>query len=753
MPESKPRRLISIYLAVLLLLLLSSAAAVTWFVSLLSLDTRARMPGPPALVTFIQKHRNTPVHPLLRPTTSIDTPELRTARRRFNVIYNDVGLSDSARAQLIFFLNSTVRTGYWRLVHVGIDESIEHLISATYGITSITNEKSEGSLIQTIYGANCTDAQGGELGGKMYPVLPDMSREAQRALVSHCVSGRDIRVLPLPVRASAAASKHTGALIRVAEPTSDSIRAIHNTRNLDLIAPSGLSVLEEPENVSATVVVLGTMADIQERMKQVTTPYIAPPPGARLFRTDGLIDVVLQDAANRCPADTESWVASMMSSPAIAQVRQVLQTNAVLRSSVISRANSSKLVLVDWVDAALPHGLKVKSVVDLVVGGAYGLNELVSSKAIQLIDLNPKNRNNTAALLKALTDYHSDYHVINPTESQKDSVIKTFNCSESWIRNGGVPCSGVPAESQAALGSNVVEVDQLVFEAVLWEYLKVNPAWMNISFGALQPEGGITEQLKSISPVIFAADRDDNGEENCTLPQCLSTDVPTVLNVTWGLRDGTVLGGFTSTKTRPAVIVSVMAPGCGYSNESIAVDDAGASFAAPFVAAFSWVEFLRTSGTPTEIRDRILKSSNMFPNDRLAIESSGAFDPALLVEHISSWLTVGRSGAEEIVGGAVELTYQDDEGNALHDSCSTAMRCSVLLYMDHSQLQAIVSRRPRGIILSGSTAYEVLQLSVTSMSCDLKTSTGQIMPLCKSDAALKDAESKTVQIAFRGPSH
>jgi hypothetical protein len=113
------RRKRLVILAVSLLLIASAAATARWYFSIPTLDVRARVIGPPTLKSPkkqsdvpppIPPFPNIPpshhVNPLLRPPRAVDNAELRAARPRFNVIYNDLNLDDCTRAQLVSFLNT-----------------------------------------------------------------------------------------------------------------------------------------------------------------------------------------------------------------------------------------------------------------------------------------------------------------------------------------------------------------------------------------------------------------------------------------------------------------------------------------------------------------------------------------------------------------------------------------------------------------------------------------------------------------------
>jgi len=114
------------------------------------------------------------------------------------------------------------------------------------------------------------------------------------------------------------------------------------------------------------------------------------------------------------------------------------------------------------------------------------------------------------------------------------------------------------------------------------------------------------------------------------LPQRGASLYPNFANITYGLRDGTVLGGTTSTMYN--TLVTTMGPGCGFQYRAIGPNDIGTSFTTPYVAAAAWIKSLVDNVAPLAMRKELVGATLPVPSPRaIDTEGGGIFDsPKLL---------------------------------------------------------------------------------------------------------------------------
>jgi hypothetical protein len=187
-------------------------------------------------------------------------------------------------------------------------------------------------------------------------------------------------------------------------------------------------------------------------------------------------------------------------------------------------------------------------------------------------------------------------------------------------------------------------------------------AWLNLSW---QVSGSASEVLPVDLPtllgnrmIIVAAGNDSNALPPERKPQAAAATRLQFANVTNGSEAGEPYG----TTTNPnGGRVDVMAPGCGYVFENLTRDDSGSSFAAPIVAASSWIKHLLDNVSASEMRPLLSRASTLVPPRQAGVLAGGVFDPARLI------VGPGPHYVDRLNGSVVRLT----DVQVVTDSCGT----------------------------------------------------------------------------------
>jgi hypothetical protein len=640
---------------------------------------------------------------------------LETSRRTFHAFYNDRILADPERAQLIEFVANVVPIQRWKTEEVRSGETVESLIQRVYNLSDETNRKSVDVLKNTI-----------------------KYEEAGKGIsISSFPQGiKNVKVPPIPIKASG--NKETGESneIRLQDFESESLRSVQDVRDLAFIVPEKLPMDKEPTEGDATVLLLGTYEELIDTMHR-NERFVLPPENVRIMRNDGNVDLVIKQDKSKNPAsecsEASNWTKNNLMPEVFLKKLNDLQKNTAREGVMEQRASARNLVIIDWVEAPLNHGKKVESVVHYVLDELLHLPDL--KQYVKEVDLNPANPNNRQQLLAMLDSYHQDYCDERPGEcgSKKERRIVDARYADAvdWVRNGGETGNKAQTKNRPKDfpgNEGLLPVRQVVLEAAVWRYLKPQShAWVNMSFAVRTLDLGLAslDKMTTTNSLVFAAASDNHEAESVTFPQFFATDLPQFVNVSYGTSSGNLLGGFTSTDPPPTVVVSLAGPGCGYSFESISRNDLGSSYATPFVATFAWVESLLEDIPPGRMREDLINSSAMIPQE-LTIESAGLFDPTLLFAAESSWFGYAGQNPIKISDGKMRLDYrtQDDVTEVLN--CSSATPCSVLFFQEGEKTRVRMRFRKKEDHYSKSLTGDVVKIE-----CNLVDANNDLIPVCR----------------------
>src|SRR5581483_3888951 len=337
---------------------------------------------------------------------------------------------------------------------------------------------------------------------------------------------------------------------------------------------------------------------------------------------------LLEGGAANCDEHPLNWFSA---SPFFHIANKRLQFAAAdndARAEILSRAKSSPFVVVDWDSKDARHGHKVMAVVQSILA-----SQNLDFLPITFVQLNARLNNSLADIVD---DYKKNFYCPSSCPAGQGRI----EYAKEWIRDPD------KLEKKAKLdppAPNEVRVNQLVLEAVLWKYFYApsNGAWVNMSFSTdsgplnvLEPQFfGTTHSFG-----VAAAGDSHTEEKDQEVPQRAAQSYDTFINVTSGFSTGALLRGYSNTN----VPVSAIGPDCGFNFdlkvavglEEIRIDsgDKGTSFAAPFVAVWSWIKFLLDQDQVHKLRQEIIMASYPLAIDQpLPIESQGIFDPARLL--------------------------------------------------------------------------------------------------------------------------
>ena len=359
-------------------------------------------------------------------------------------------------------------------------------------------------------------------------------------------------------------------------------------------------------------------------------------------------------------------------------------------------------MIVDWNSTPTNHGKKVASVARATLS-KLGLTEF----GVTEVDLNPAN--NRATLTDIFEDFvQHDYCSSQGCEGSKGIVEE----SRSWLRT-----------NPRATSANTIPVKQLVLEAVLWRYFKKQPSWVNMSFSVASPALEILQAAFFSNPHSFgfsAANDAGFPESSAGIPQRAATLYSNFVNVTYANADGTLIGGYSNQLAN--MIVSVVAPGCGFDYGSIKPSDAGTSYASPYVAVAAWIKFLLDKVGPSDMRKQLISASLLSATPSgLEVESGGLFDlPTLLLPQ--GYVLFAADGTLiPIRNGTMTISYKTPAVTGRHLEATVPIQAgegvSVSLFLRTGALFARVRRfRPGNPMppLTDTYEWEVTRLALTA---------------------------------------
>ena len=428
------------------------------------------------------------------------------------------------------------------------------------------------------------------------------------------------------------------------------------------------------------------------------------PRGAHAMDPGGEIQLHLAAAGEQCNEDSD-WIEVSPFRPTMKERFDALLRNDTSANDTKLRAKRMPLVIVDWFGEPIRHGEKVLSVAKYVLNKA-GLNDL----SIIKVDLNPDNPSNRAPANNNLSlsgifeeflgEYYCPQHSMNCNSRGGKAIVGD---ARKWLT------------SKPTVINGIVSVNQLVFEAVLWKYLNKIPSFVNVSF-AIQSGSLEVMQASYLASakgfIVAAASNSAGGEAPGWIPQRAASVYPNFANVTYGFIDGKVLGA--TTNSRYNVIVTAMAPGCGFNYDQIKPGDTGTSFASPYVTTAAWLKFLIDGVSPSAMRRELVASSLPYPSDAATeTEGAGFFDSARLLSK-PSYLICIRGEYMAIKKAVLVLDYRKPvSGLIATEPFATGDDANLSFFRRQGKLIARVRRYrtlPPPLPLTNLDEYEVTRV-------------------------------------------
>jgi hypothetical protein len=381
-------------------------------------------------------------------------------------------------------------------------------------------------------------------------------------------------------------------------------------------------------------------------------PDTATPDGRRV----NLVRVeFLDDPATTPCEDIANWLdASPFKTAALARV------HATPLSVMLARAQAAPLTVIDTSFSGRGHGAKVRRVIDYVLT-TLGVPTAVQHVGVRSFDLVGTTSADREAMRAALDEYVRS-RLINVW------VLPQVEDTRRWI----------DTDSPHADEPGYVIPDLLV-QAVFWKHLHAKGA-VNMSFRVDSPALRLIQQTfveNRQSLTLIAAGNDPGELRPGWLPQEDAGIYPTLVNVTYGSRAGTVWGARSGTVNH--TLVSLLGPGCGY--DPLGLTDRGTSFASPYVAAAAWVKYL-VDGTDPVLMPRILvAAASPVPGEANGVESRGVFDAARLLVQPSPHVVSTDGTIEYVSTPVLEASCHDDKGHhALTFAPGTGMITNIVVY-------------------------------------------------------------------------
>ena len=514
------------------------------------------------------------------------------------------------------------------------------------------------------------------------------------------------------------------------------------------------------------MIMLGTYSEIEAAIRRNGWTDELPR-NVLVSRNDENVELVLrQDASQKGKAncaEAKQWLLSLAKQPTISRLRDKLGRTS-LNKEISTRATIDNFIIIDWVGPGLNHGKKVESVAQFVLKEVLNRGELSGPPYLTFVDLNPSTPDNQVRLMGFLDEYKKNYRLY--TDRDDGIPEGRYRRAVNWITSGGridpvlkkkiigLRESGPTSTSGPSdeVNDTTLAVNQLVLEATLAHYLLVpaNHAWIvNMSFTVRWDPDFAHRYGEFTSFIVSAATNRHMPEPSAEFPQGLTASSTNFVTVTSGNRDGEIVGGYTWDQKPAQVIVSILAPGCGYSHGSISSSEYGTSYASPFVAALTWAEHLADNTKMDDARETLVKSSQMRPRD-MPIESLGVLEPAAIVEVNDSWyakyggsLRENEAAPVEVAGGGITLGYTDETNTEQTFNKTTRHVCSFSLFVDGNDTLFVRSRHCPS---ETTPAYRVTEVK----SCTLKDAQGDFLPVCKDGVFQKPERNGLLHFVFSG---
>lgn len=544
-------------------------------------------------------------------------------RAKVRVYINEHKLSDSERAKWYALIMSSQSEKDWPQIRVGGSQTLITLVDNYFDLFSNkskdANPKSARLLIDAIQQANHLDSQ-------------------------FVADGAVLKLPPVPVRANSRYAKksvwfrsydaktqtYTLAGIDGTPIKKSSNRTVGDAKDLQVWRTG---------RISSTRVEI----PVDELLKARATGTSVFPKNAIITTEDGF-DVI---SLFQSPGDCDRAANWLDASPYKASLAIALRD--VNKDSMLSKARTIPLVVIDWDLTPGGHGGKVLSVANFVLS-QLGFHDF--SSEVKSFELNPASSQSAKEALRGALDAYKQYYSANGNWGDLD-LDAVFKKARKWIDD-----FAPPAQPQASQ-----RIPSLLMQAVLYKHFAAEASFVNLSFSiessaldSMDPHFMLTSR----SFGVFAAGNNHQELSSVMMPQAWASGYPNLINVTFGRADGTVLGDYSDLTHK--MFVSLIAPGCGYADFS----DHGSSFASPYVATSLWVKYLiRTQPSLSDLKRLSILTSRPTPPLATEIESGGVFDPALLLSNPGAHLLDSSGSVTFLTSVDVNISIIQEDGNTL----------------------------------------------------------------------------------------
>jgi hypothetical protein len=591
-------------------------------------------------------------------------------RHTVQLLYDDSKLSGSSRAKLISLLAALPPGDLGTITVTDQDKGMTKLIQNHYHLSGITDKLSVDALAGSIHSLNNLTSD-------------------------DLVAGQTLRVPGLPPRVYRK-NNLPKPVFRVAPSGFKAITVASAPE--DLQQTKTLTVASEPRNGDLTAKELSDPRHVADLAWKLG-PTSLLPPGVMPLEDGGNIQIRLADSA-QCVS--QQWLSSSPSYSELLASMTTFLAQTRNHDLLLSGSAHLPLIIIDWNDGVQKHGQKVTSVV------RYVLNQLgVADLPFHEVDLNPAN--NAAELQTIFTAYLQNYYcALQGIDCKSQGQKALIDDVSQWLKSKPQSVNGIAS------------LKQLLLEAVLWKYFSASRAVVNMSFSVDSIAMEILQAQflsASHSVGIVAASDEPQPEGTAGIPQRAASIYPNFINVTYGNRDGTILGG--STNNNFNVIVTTIAQGCGFSYADISAPDAGTSFATPYVSTAVWLRALMNGTDTSTVRRDLVEASDVSRAAELPqVESSGAFDLATFLLPQAYDVVNSQGVTEEVASGTLRIVSNKDTGGTIDETFTSGEHVNIAFVHDGAALKARI-RTLRNAANPPLPVAEVSERTIANATLDI----------------------------------
>lgn len=534
--------------------------------------------------------------------------------KRVRVVFDEQQIKDPQRARVYQLIVDSVPEPAWPTIQVTQTTKIAALLNEYFDIYTIGPGRSPET--QRLLAAMVADAN---------PTLVLTTARDE-------VTAGSVRLPPVPVRAYS--SYQTGEVVtRTFDP--ESMSYLLRAPGGEETSPSADTIPKAANGAvrrgALTEVLLSVTPDVKDRLRRYRS--LLRPLLALDEDKDDLVNVTLLGGAAAPCNMASAWLAG---SPYHASLKAALSLAEIAK--IETAAANLPLTIIDWnVTDPKGHGAKVRAVVTEVLNH-LGLGSLDSR--VRTVELNPtRNRDGLKKLLATYKQYITQ-------QSGGADIAKVFDSAEKWVAHYVSP-------DEYALNQRV---PTLLLQAIFWSNF-AKPQTLNFSFTTDSVALTVLDANFMLGAKAFGALAAGNSgmpASPALRPQAEAYQWDNIVNVTHGRSDGTIDGDTTNSQYK--IIVSLIAPGCGYTTPPLVPEDIGSSFASPYVAAVAWIRMLQ--GTQARsVKRALINASEPSSAVGQRVESGGLFDPALFLLQPNTHAVSAQGAYLSLSSLAFTMTY------------------------------------------------------------------------------------------------